>query len=79
VEYLPGGDTLISCSRDNTIKLWDANSGYCSQTIPAHSEWIRKVAVNAKGTLLASASKDESIIVWNLDRLKDAKNSINLQ
>ncbi len=38
-----------------------------------HSDWIRKVTMNAKGTLLASASKDESVIVWNLDKVKSAK------
>lgn len=46
------------------------------QTVTSgHSDWIRKVAVNAKGTLLASGSKDESIVVWNLELLKTAKDS----
>ena len=64
----------MSCSRDNTIKMWDTNSGYCVQTIHAHSDWIRKIAINIKGNLMASASKDETIIVWNMDRLKTSKN-----
>jgi hypothetical protein len=29
--------------------------------------------VNSKATLLASGSKDESIVVWNLEQLKSAK------
>ena len=73
LEFLPGGDFLVSCSRDQTIKLWDSNSGYCVQTVKGHTDWIRKVSVNNKGNLLASASKDESIIIWNLDRIKSAK------
>jgi WD40 repeat protein len=41
------------------------------QTIKdAHSDWIRKVSLNAKGSLLASASKDETVIVWNVERIK---------
>jgi platelet-activating factor acetylhydrolase IB subunit alpha len=77
VEFLPpGGDFLVSCSRDQTIRIWDTNSGYCVQTVAVgHSDWIRKVVVNSKGTLLASGSKDESIVVWNLDLLKTAKDS----
>ena len=52
--------------------MWDTNSGYCVQTIPAHTDWIRKISVNNKGNLMASASKDETIIVWNMERLKQA-------
>jgi len=38
-----------------------------------HSDWIRKVTVNAKGNLLATASKDESVIVWSIDKMKSSK------
>ena len=70
---MPGGDFLVSCSRDETIKLWDTNTGYCVSTVKGHSDWIREVAINNKGTLLASGGKDESIIIWNLDKIKTAK------
>lgn len=65
---------MVSCSRDQTIKVWDTNSGYCIQTLrEGHSDWVRKVILNAKGTLLASSSKDETIIVWNMEKVKSAK------
>ena len=68
------GDLMVSCSRDQTIKLWDTTSGYCLQTLrEGHSDWIRKVALNPKGTLMASASKDETILVWSIDKVKSAK------
>jgi len=41
--------------------------------VRGHNDWIRKVAVNNKGTLLASGSKDESVIIWNLEKIKTAK------
>ena len=51
--------------------MWDLNSGFCLHTLKdAHSDWIRKVSLNQKGTLLASASKDETVIVWSIDRIK---------
>ena len=31
------------------------------------------MTVNSKGTLLASASKDETVIVWNIERIKAGK------
>jgi WD40 repeat protein len=38
-----------------------------------HTDWIRKVSLNAKGTLLASASKDESVVVWSVEKVKSTK------
>ena len=70
VEFLPGGDFLMSSSRDQTIKMWDTNSGYCTQTIKGHTDWVKRVSVNHKGNLLASSSKDETIIIWNMDKIK---------
>lgn len=29
--------------------------------------------MNAKGTMLASASKDEQVIVWSIEKIKSAK------
>ena len=71
--FLPqaNGDFLLSCSRDQTIRLWDTQSGFCVQTLSSgHSDWIRRVAVHPSGKLFASASKDESIVVWNCELIK---------
>ena len=70
MEFLPGGDFLMSSSRDQTIKMWDTNSGYCTQTIKGHTDWVKRVSVNQKGILLASSSKDETIIIWSMDKIK---------
>jgi platelet-activating factor acetylhydrolase IB subunit alpha len=66
VEFIPGGDFLFSSSNDQTVKMWDINSGFCVQTLKSHSDFVKKVTVNLKGTLLASSSKDQSIIIWNM-------------
>ena len=34
--FLPSGDTLVSCSRDQTIKFWEVATGYvCMQVMHA--------------------------------------------
>lgn len=33
------------------------------------------MALNAKGTLLASASKDETLVVWSMERIRASKDS----
>ena len=63
---------MVSSSRDHTIKMWDTSTGFCTTTLKAHTNWVKRVTVNKRGTLMASSSKDESIIVWNMDRLKSA-------
>jgi platelet-activating factor acetylhydrolase IB subunit alpha len=54
-----------------TIKMWDTNTGFCVATFQGHEEWVRGITINYKGTLLASCSKDETIIIWNIDRAKN--------
>jgi platelet-activating factor acetylhydrolase IB subunit alpha len=56
----------LSSSRDHTIKLWDFNSGFCVNTLRGHTDWVKRVVVNYKGNLMASSSKDETIIVWSM-------------
>lgn len=66
--FLPQGDYLLSVSRDQTIKLWDSVSGLCfAQLTTGHTDWVKRVAVNNSGTLFATSSKDESIIIWNTE------------
>ena len=70
--FLPAGDFLLSCSRDESIKFWDTQSGFCLSTLRCgHSDWIRRLAVNSTGKLFASASRDESIVVWNCELVKE--------
>lgn len=56
---------LVSCSRDKTLKVWDANSGYCLKTLVGHEEWVRKVAVHQDSGTVASCSNDHNVMVWN--------------
>lgn len=72
VAYIPSGDYILSCSRDETIKFWDTISGYCLTTLShGHQEWIRRITVNmSNGNYFASASKDETIVIWNLEAVK---------
>lgn len=54
-------------SFDGAIHLWDmAAGGILRNTIAAHTENIFDVAYNPAGDLLASASRDKSLRVWNM-------------
>ena len=65
VAYSPDGTKIISSSWDNTIKIWDANTGQCLKTLEGHSETIISVAYSPDGTKIISGSVDRTIKIWD--------------
>lgn len=60
------GQTLVSGSEDNTIKVWNLKTGQLNQTLTGHSDTVRSVALSPDGQTLVSGSGDKTIKVWNL-------------
>ena len=66
VIYLPKRNILISCSADQTIKLWTANEQFKPLKTYQCSSWIRSLAVNDKEDLLFCGGDHKGIIVCSL-------------
>ncbi|KAH0543952.1 hypothetical protein GP486_008540 [Trichoglossum hirsutum] len=56
---------LASASYDQTVKIWDASSGACLQTLEGHSGWVMSVAFSHDSARLASASSDKTVKIWD--------------
>ena len=56
---------LASASLDKTVKVWDAASGTCLQTLEGYSNWVYSVAFSRDSTRLASASVNKTIKIWD--------------
>ncbi|MGB5962140.1 MAG: WD40 repeat domain-containing protein, partial [Coleofasciculaceae cyanobacterium] len=56
VTITPNGQIIASGSEDNTLKLWDLNSGECLATLVGHEAGVRTVAISPDGQLLVSGS-----------------------
>ncbi|CAL9734334.1 F-box protein Met30p [Monosporozyma servazzii] len=61
---LPYPTHLLSCSLDNTIKLWDVKTGKCIRTQFGHVEGVWDIAADT--FRIVSGSHDGSIKVWDL-------------
>ena len=48
--------TLVSASRDTTVRIWDVKTGECTAVLEGHTATIRALA--AHGDTLVSASYD---------------------
>lgn len=60
------GNTLVSASRDRSLKIWDVSTGYCIKTLRGHSEWVRDVAPSWDGRWLFSCGDDQVGRLWDV-------------
>lgn len=63
-ENLPYPTHILSCSLDNTIKLWDIRTGKCVRTQFGHVEGVWDIA--ADNFRIVSGSHDGKVKVWDL-------------
>ena len=63
VAVAPDG-TIITASDDQTVRLWNPNTGDTIRTLTGHTGGVTAVAVAADGTII-TASDDQTVRIWN--------------
>jgi WD40 repeat protein len=64
-KYGRNDTVVLSGSYDNTMRLWDAQSGLTIQQFLGHTDRIFDVDMSEDGTRALSASADQTVILWD--------------
>ncbi|MBW4635599.1 MAG: PD40 domain-containing protein [Iphinoe sp. HA4291-MV1] len=58
---------LASGSADQTIRIWDVNTGKCLTILEGHTKLVQCIAFSPNGRTLASGSADQTIRIWDVN------------
>ncbi|KIS67698.1 uncharacterized protein UMAG_11126 [Mycosarcoma maydis] len=61
------GRKLVSGSSDNTVRLWNSNTGQCEMVLEGHRSRVWDVDSTRTGGHVASASGDSTVKVWEVE------------
>lgn len=70
VLFLKNNQFAASASADNTIKIWNTETGETINTLSDHSTTVNDIDLNKEGSLLASSGNDGSIILYDTQNYK---------
>jgi WD40 repeat protein/energy-coupling factor transporter ATP-binding protein EcfA2 len=71
VTFAPEGRRIIVGDNTGIVKIYDNQSGMVIRTLSGHTSTIEQIVFNHSGSFMATASKDKTVRLWNLNRLKE--------
>jgi WD40 repeat protein len=65
VAFSPDGTRVLTGSRDNTARLWDAATGAAVAILAGHTDAVRAVAFSPDGKRVLTDSSDSTARLWD--------------
>ena len=71
VSFSPDGERIVSSSGDETVKVWNAQTGQNTLTLKGHSGWVASVDFSPDGKRIVSGSRDTTLKVWDAETSRE--------
>jgi conflict system STAND superfamily ATPase/WD40 domain-containing protein len=71
IAFSPDGKRVVTASRDNTARLWDAESGKDIAELKGHTSSVWSAAFSPDGTRVVTASEDGTARLWDAEGGKE--------
>jgi WD40 repeat protein len=71
VEFGPKGRLVVTGDNVGIVKIYDNQAGMMVRILSGHTSGIEQIRFNHAGTFMASASKDKTVRLWNMDKLRE--------
>jgi WD40 repeat protein len=71
--FSPNGKSLVSASGNQTIKVWDVQTGTELRTLSGHKAAVLAVSFSSDGKTLASGSDDMTVKLWDVPKGKEIR------
>ncbi|NEO48805.1 MAG: hypothetical protein F6K55_33815, partial [Moorea sp. SIO4A3] len=67
IAFSPDGKQIISGSSDNTVRLWDTETGLPLHTLEGHTDKVNDIAFSRDGKQILSGSGDNTVRLWDTE------------
>jgi len=71
--FSPDGKTIISASKDYTLKLWNTKTGKEIRTFCGHTSYVFGCTFSPDGKWILSASNDKTLKLWDAETGKEIR------
>jgi hypothetical protein len=66
--FSPDGQRIVTASRDNTARIWDAATGKGIAPLQGHTGAVNSAAFSPDGQRIVTASLDNTARIWDVSR-----------
>ena len=69
MSFSPDGQTIATGSHDDTVRLWDVETGRNIKTLTGHTRMVSSVRFSPDGQTIATGSLEGTVLLWDVGGL----------